>query len=217
MLGALLMLATSLRRVRGRPAAVHATVLTFVLLGGLTKITGADTAVVQALGRKPDLTGRASEIWPLVIPMAPNALLGAGFESFWLGPRLQKVWDAIPNLYVSEAHNGYIELYLQLGAIGILLVVLILVHGYRSSVAAFRVDPDLGSLMLAYVLTAAMYSYTEAGFRMLFFQWSFLLLAIFGAKRVSELREKRATRRSPSESVWWCTTGVGIASDIANR
>ena len=147
----------------------------------------------QALGRKPDLTGRASEIWPLVIPMAPNALVGAGFESFWLGPRLQKVWDAMPNLYVSEAHNGYIEVYLQLGAIGIILIILILIHGYRRSVAAFRIDPDSGSLMLACVVTVAMYSYTEAGFRMLFFPWMFLVLAIFAASRIVNVAKKIST------------------------
>src|SRR5262249_48735814 len=80
MLGALLMLVTGTKRIRGRPAAMHATVLTIVLLGGLIKITGADAAVFHALGRNSNLTGRASDIWPLLIPMAPNVLLGAGFE-----------------------------------------------------------------------------------------------------------------------------------------
>lgn len=126
--------------------------------------------------------------------MAPNALVGAGFESFWLGPRLQKVWDAYPGLYVTEAHNGYIELYLQLGLVGIILIVLILVHGYRRSVAAFRIDSDSGSLMLAFVLTSAIYSYTEAGFRMLDYSWSFLLLAIIGASRISERSPSRISK-----------------------
>lgn len=216
MLGAFLMLVTGLRRIRGRPAGVHALVLAILLLGGVIKITGADAAVFHALGRKPNLTGRASDIWPLLIPMAPNALVGAGFESFWLGPRLQKVWDAFPNLYVSEAHNGYIEVYLQLGATGIILIFLILVHGYRRSVAAFRIDPDAGSLMLAYVMTSAMYSYTEAGFRMLFFQWMFLLLAIFGASRILNLPEKKAQLGAVASESWWCTTGVQTTSDLVN-
>ena len=128
--------------------------------------------------------------------MAPNALVGAGFETFWLGPRLQKVWDAIPNLYVTEAHNGYIEVYLQLGAIGIILIVLILVHGYRRSVAAFRIDPEASGLMLAYVLASVIYSYTEAGFRMLDYAWSFLLLAIIGASSISEPSREHAQLNS---------------------
>jgi hypothetical protein len=186
-LAAILMLLTGLRRIRGRPGAVHALVLALGLLGGLIKLTGADAAVVQAMGRNVDLTGRASQIWPLLIPMAPNALVGAGFESFWLGPRLLKVWDAFANLQVNEAHNGYLEVYLNLGAIGVSLIILILIHGYRRSVAAFRIDPGSAGLMLGYVLAAAMYSYTEAGFRMLSLAWSFLVLAIIGASRISKL------------------------------
>jgi len=215
--GAAVMLVTGLRRIRGRPAAVHALVLTLVLLWGLAKFTGADEAVVHALGRKPDLTGRASDIWPLLIPMAPNALVGAGFESFWLGPRLQKVWDAFPNLYVSEAHNGYIEVYLNLGVIGLTLIILILVHGYRRSVAAFRIDPNSGRLMLGYVVSAVMYSYTEAGFRMLDYAWSFLLLAIIGASRISELTGETQLDSAPPESVRWSTDGVQTTSILANR
>jgi O-antigen ligase len=148
--------------------------------------------------------------------MASNFLVGAGFESFWLGPRLQAVWDAFPNLYVSEAHNGYIEVYLNLGVVGLAAILGVLIHGYRRSVAAFRVNPDLGSLMLAYVLTAAIYSYTEAGFRMLDFAWISLLLAIIGASRIVKLAEKSApVLPAPSDSVWW--TGVETTSDLANR
>jgi exopolysaccharide production protein ExoQ len=184
MLAASLMLVTGFRRFRGRPSAVQALVLKVMLLGCLIKATGADAVIFQVLGRKPDLTGRA-DIWPVLLRMAPNALIGAGFESFWLGPRLQRVFDAFPNLYVSEAHNGYLESYLNLGAAGVTLIVVILVNGYRSSLAALRIDPESGNLMLAYVLTAAIYSYTEAGFRMLDYEWSFLIMLIIAAARIS--------------------------------
>ena len=61
LLGAFLMLVTRLRPIRGRPAAVHALILALLVLGGLIKVTGADVAVFHALGRKPDLTGRATK------------------------------------------------------------------------------------------------------------------------------------------------------------
>jgi exopolysaccharide production protein ExoQ len=218
MVGAFLLLVTGSRRIRGRPAVLHALILTLILLGVLIKITGADAAVVHALGRQPDLTGRASEVWPVLIHLAPNALLGAGFEGFWLGPRLLEVWEKLtPGLHINEAHNGYLEVYLNLGAIGVALIFLILVHGYRRSVAACQFDPDSGSLMLAYVLTAVMYSYTEAGFRMLFYQWSFLILAIMGASRISKLTGENAQKdTTPSESVWW-GTAVQTTSIPANH
>jgi O-antigen ligase len=194
-LAAGLLLVTGWRQFRGHPRPVHALVLTLVLLAGLIKLTGADVAVVHAMGRKSNLTGRANEIWPLVISMAPNPLVGAGFESFWLGPRLLKVWKALPNLYVNEAHNGYIEVYLNLGWIGLILIGLIVVHGYRRAVGAFRIDPDSACLMLAYILSAVLYSYTEAGFRMLDWAWGFLLLTTIGASQISKSTAERQELR----------------------
>ena len=47
------------------------------------------------------------------------------------------------------------------------LVSLILIGGYRNAAAAFRLNPSIGGLMLAYIIAAAVYSITEAGFRML--------------------------------------------------
>jgi hypothetical protein len=44
-------------------------------------ILGGEKTVVQTLGRNTTLTGR-TDIWKLVLPMAPNVFGGAGFESF---------------------------------------------------------------------------------------------------------------------------------------
>jgi len=106
-LGAGLMVATSLPFFGRRPGAVHALVLMIVLAGGLTMLLGGDAGVVHAMGRGTDFTGRTA-IWKTVIPMAPNPIFGAGFESFWLGPRLDRLWSAFPAFHPNEAHNGYI-------------------------------------------------------------------------------------------------------------
>lgn len=70
---------------------------------------------------------------------------------------------------------------MDLGWIGASLIVLILFSGYRRSIKAFRFDPELASLMVAYVATSTFYSVTEAGFRMLTPSWIFLLLAVVSA------------------------------------
>ena len=203
-LGAVVLIVTNLDRIRNRPSAVHTLVISSIILGVLIQITGANALVLQIIGRNPDLTGRADYIWPTLIPMNPNFLLGAGFESFWLGPRLQFMWDKFPHLFLNEAHNGYIEMYLNLGLVGVALIALLLFDGYRRAAAAFRADPNAGNLMLAYTLTAPLYSMTEAGFRMLAISWSFLLLAIIGATRISELSAaKIQLDQKPSESMAW--------------
>jgi exopolysaccharide production protein ExoQ len=180
-LGAAFMLVTTSPLIRRRPAAVHVLVFALVLCGGLTVLLGGQGEATKAMGRQSDLTGRTG-IWEFLIPMAPNPIMGAGFEAFWYGPRIQIVALQYPDM--NEAHNGYIEVYLNLGLFGVGLIALILAQGYRSAVAAFRRDPVYGSLLTAYILTAATYNITEAGFRVLDDMWFFLLLSVVTASRV---------------------------------
>ncbi|MGH9454163.1 MAG: O-antigen ligase family protein [Terriglobia bacterium] len=180
-LGSALMLATQFPAIKRRPGAVHALVLMIILAGGLTMLLGGEAGVVHALGRKTNFTGR-TEIWAAVLPAVPNRMVGAGFESFWIGPWLARVYSGLSQyMHVNEAHNGYIEVYLNLGWVGVSLIAIILISGYRRAVAALRRDPAMGSLMLAYLAAAAVYSITEAGFRLLDPIWIFLLLAIVAA------------------------------------
>ena len=61
-------------------------------------------------------------LWTALLEMDTNPILGTGFESFWLGERpkaLEGIFFFIPN----EAHNGYLETYLTLGSIGLLLLI----------------------------------------------------------------------------------------------
>ncbi len=188
-LGVGLMLATSLPVMRHRPAAVHALVLALLLGGGLAQVLGARAAVTEALGRKPDLTGRTA-IWGILIPMAPNSIGGAGFETFWVGPRVKRIFAAIGGLQMTnEAHNGYIEVYLNLGWLGLGFIALILVQGYRRTVGAFRRDSALGALLVAYVVTAVAFNISEGGFRMLSVEWFFLLLTVVAASRATGVGE----------------------------
>jgi O-antigen ligase len=192
-LGAGLMLAIALPFFRARPAAVHALVVAVVLTGILTVLLGAQAEAMKVLGRKPDLTGR-TEIWRIVIPMVPNSIVGAGFETFWCGPRVAKFYAMHGGISMTnEAHNGYIEAYLNLGWLGVALIALILVHGYRRAVSAFHCDRALGALLVAYVVTALTYNIGEAGFRMLSVSWFFLLLSIVAASRAMAVT-KRARR-----------------------
>ncbi len=50
--------------------------------------------------------------------MGPNPIGGAGFETFWVGPRVAKIYSKVGGLQMTnEAHNGYIEVYLNLGSL----------------------------------------------------------------------------------------------------
>jgi O-antigen ligase len=181
MLGATVILMGNLRKVRRRPAWLHALSLAMVLIGLSTLFSGGQGAAVSALGRT-SLSGR-TEIWAAVIPAVPHAVVGAGFESFWITPSsLKEVARNLQGWYhpewLSESHNGYLEVYLNLGWIGVFLLSLILICGYRSATAAFRLNPSIGGLTLAYTIVAVIYNLTEAAFRMLHPMWVCLLLAV---------------------------------------
>jgi len=183
------MLATCMPAIRKRPGAVHALVLAIVLVGGATYFMGGDTGMVHALGRKDNLSGR-TDIWAAVLAAGSNPVVGAGFESFWITPRYMAAF--VRHLAgwwhpeaLNEAHNGYLEVYLNLGWVGVSMIALVFISAYRSSTAALRRDPQIGCLTLAYVATAAIYSITECGFRMLDPIWIFLLLAIVTSRRIA--------------------------------
>ena len=179
------MLTTRLRFMKRNPAGVHVLVLSLAVSASLVVLLGGGAGAVQALGRNPTLTGR-TDIWAAVIPMAPNPLVGAGFESFWLNPRVaERLAVLIPGLPLNEAHDGYIEVYLNLGWVGLSLIGLILIDGYRRAVKTFRRDPAIGSLLLAYIFTETIYNITEAGFRMLHPIWIFFLLAVIEASSIA--------------------------------
>jgi exopolysaccharide production protein ExoQ len=186
-LGAGLMLATSLRAIRDRPGRVHALCLGIVLAGGLLFLDGGASTLTSALGRKSDFSGR-TDIWAASIAAAGNPVIGTGFESFW-NVNIEKVARLLPGYWeihnLVSAHNGYIQIYLDLGWIGVGLVAFIILSSYRRAARAFRHDPELASLMLAYVTTATFYSITEAGFRTLTASWFFLLLAAVTASGVA--------------------------------
>ena len=133
--------------------------------------------MVTALGKDPTLTGR-TEIWSLLLGLHTNPWIGTGFESFWLGPRLEKMYAALPNLPINTAHDGYLEVYLNLGWIGICFIAILLVAGYTRIISGIRRNPQTASLFLGFFLCTLFYSFTEAAFRLMSVAWVFLLLVI---------------------------------------
>lgn len=146
--------------------------------------------LLQSVGRNPTLTGRIA-IWRNVLSMSGNPVFGTGFESFWLGTRLQRMWANLPGDRINEAHNGYLEVYLNLGWCGLILLAVLLRTGYRNAISAFRQDRFTGGFKLAYFAAAVIYNLTEAGFRMGSFTWIFLLLLVVRVPKTVSRKSRR--------------------------
>jgi exopolysaccharide production protein ExoQ len=174
-LASCLILATTFRTFARKRAGVHLLVAIMVVVASLFLFFDAGSGLLKTLGKDPTLTGR-TDLWNEILPMAGNPFFGAGFESFWMGSRLDKIW-AKHWWHPNEAHNGYIEVFLNLGWIGLLLLGIVIVTGYRGVVDMLRLDPEAGRLKVAYFVIGVIYSFTEAGFRLLNPVWICFVLA----------------------------------------
>jgi exopolysaccharide production protein ExoQ len=178
-LGCFVIAATHSKTVRRHPALLRALIpvgicIYLVLTYGFG--IEINSMYAGAVGRDPTLTGR-TVIWSAVLSTHTNPLLGAGYETFWLGPRLLQVWRQTgPG--INEAHNGYLELYLNLGTVGVLLIAGFLISSYRSICKRLDTFSSLGSLSLALWTILPFYNVTEAAFKGQLIFVTFLLGAI---------------------------------------
>jgi exopolysaccharide production protein ExoQ len=125
---------------------------------------GISALLAGALGRDPTLSGR-TELWRHVLDFQTNPIVGTGFESFWLGDRLKRMgqiywWKA------NQAHNGYLELYLNLGVIGLSIMIGVIITAFRKiRVELFR-NFEWGRYRLGFMAAVVVYNWTEAAFKM---------------------------------------------------
>ncbi|MBE0657331.1 MAG: O-antigen ligase family protein [Bryobacteraceae bacterium] len=176
-IGSVIILASQTKVVEKYPTILKVAVPTIVLAYVFTEtVLGIDvTAVIARLvGRDPSLTGR-DHIWRVVLSMGTNPLVGTGYESFWLGPRLLEAWSRAGN-GLNQAHNGYLEVYLNLGMIGLCLLGWFLVSSFQ---VIWRnwVTSGFGPFNVALWCILMFYNVTEAAFKTQFV-W---LLFLFGA------------------------------------
>ena len=115
----------------------------------LDTLFGVTDMLITALGREATLTGRM-ELWEDVLSFNINPVVGVGFESFWLGPRAE--WLANKHWWrPNQAHNGYLETYLNLGTLGVILLAAWIFAAFRKASRTLLEDLDLGRFQLALI------------------------------------------------------------------
>jgi exopolysaccharide production protein ExoQ len=169
------MVLTFLFRWARKPAFVHAMVFGILAVICSTLFLNIGTGMVEELGRNSTLTGRTG-VWHTALSLVQDPIFGTGYESFWVGPRYEQM-KVLSDLELNQAHNGYIEVFLNLGWIGVALLTLVLITAYRRIVAAVRWMAPAASLRLAYFMVAVAYNLTEASFKMMHPAWIAFLLA----------------------------------------
>lgn len=173
-IGAILIILSQFRGIIRYPIILHTAAASMLLVSFTAVFLMRDS--LKALGEDSTLTGR-TELWGFLFQMTKNPLLGAGYESFWLGPRLESLWKLYwwrPN----QAHNGYIEMYINLGWVGLACIAMLLIAAYFHIFNKLKRGDPTASLLLAYIVVAVPFNFTEAAFRAGNLPWILLLLAV---------------------------------------
>ncbi len=121
------------RRMRVPLGVVLVGLACAVVVAGI--IMADDSLLPSILGRSTDLTGR-TELWSLVTGMIlKRPFFGYGYSSFWQGASPESIDIARHIGWAPEySHNGYLELVLSVGIIGLLLFSVVFGKGIARAI-----------------------------------------------------------------------------------
>ena len=141
--------------------------------------------VAGALFGDPTLTSR-TDIWGFATEMiARRPIFGYGFESFWgighEGPAHREAPGFVSQM--PHAHNGYIDVWLQTGIVGLVLVAAFLATAVHAA-ARSTLPPRLAWLFLTLIVYMIGQNFLESTwFATLSFSWIGLVVAVTLAAR----------------------------------
>jgi O-antigen ligase len=134
-----------------------------------------------SIGRDATLTGRIP-LWNDLLRMGQeDIILGSGYESFWI-EHLVEIWQ-IYSFGPTNAHNGFVDVLLNLGIVGLILVVVVIYKTLVALCSEEGLTNPLGSWALATLILILMGNITETAILNLALGWSlFLVISINSSK-----------------------------------
>jgi O-antigen ligase len=163
---AVLLLASGYRALRARLTTLIPLAIVCLAMGtGLLFLAaGKSPLVLASLGRDVTLT-RRTEIWSTAwIAISSHIVLGYGFSGFWAGiygesARVAATLGFVPR----HAHNGFLDLWLELGIAGLLLFVAGYLPAVGNAVKLVRISYDrLATWPLEYLTFLLLYDMVES-------------------------------------------------------
>jgi O-antigen ligase len=148
-----------------RPLAIASVLFALMAVGAAAWwISTASEVMVATVGKDPGLTGRAA-LWVAVSDAIASRLwLGHGYNAFWLGWEGESatIWSSM-QWKPPHAHNGILDLGLELGLLGIALFVIgFVVAAVRSVAVIGRTRTAYGVWPLAYLAFILMINLAES-------------------------------------------------------
>jgi exopolysaccharide production protein ExoQ len=178
--------------VSRKPLRILTISITFIALySALELVFDMSGTIIEMLGRRPDLTTRVP-MWEDLLSMVKNPIVGFGYESFWLGDRQKTIMEKWR--ITLSAHNGYLEMYLNLGLIGLFILVGWFLSGLRKVAHLLVIDYPAAILKLCFIVVLVLHNWTEAAFYATNIMWIIFMLATIEVPGNSPLNNSAVER-----------------------
>jgi exopolysaccharide production protein ExoQ len=151
------------------------------------------TSAVEASGRDSTLTGR-TELWEDVLLIASaHPILGVGYGSFWIG-NTRGLWDK--HIWgPTQGHNGYIDVYVELGIVGLFIFGGLILSTYRNILNEFKLKFDSAAFRLTLLVILLCHNLTESSFlRGTVSMWFLFLLVVLNISDRTKMQWKQTAR-----------------------
>jgi exopolysaccharide production protein ExoQ len=120
--------------------------------------------VITTFGRDITLTDR-THIWAGAYDAARGSFFGGvGFGGFWIGREVNIPWAAKMTWTLGQGHSGYVDTFLQLGSIGLILLLGLVTSTFSRLLAGDQRNFDYFAFRLTLLLTIAFINITETTF-----------------------------------------------------
>jgi len=174
-------------------------ILGVLILLSLDFVFDLTSTIISMVGRDTTLTER-TYLWRDIQDIAFNPFFGTGYESFWLGDRLQKLWSLYP-WEPNQAHNGYFETYINLGLVGLTLLCIFLLSTFLKLRNSLLTEFQCSLFGITLLCSLLLYNITEAAFKPRLIWYAFLISAIGVAigdeRHTQESKHELSTKKDP--------------------
>lgn len=127
----------------------------------LLMVPGYLEEILGFFGKDLTLTGRIP-LWRSLIPLIlERPLVGYGYGAFWAGDPSVAIRASF--WWAKQAHNGYLDLWLEIGLIGILISIMLLLHTLtQAGLKAFQNLDVIYKFIFLYTFFLLLSNITEA-------------------------------------------------------
>jgi exopolysaccharide production protein ExoQ len=155
-----------LQKIHRRDSSIAKFLLLVVAGSVIVAIPLVLPTLLDILGKDASMSGRVPLWTSAFVSALKRPLLGYGYAAFWTGLQGESL-----NIFLSthfliyQAQNGLLEVWLEIGLVGVVLVIATFISALRNAVTCFRFgDPEAARWYVGMVVLTVVYNIDETCF-----------------------------------------------------